>query len=319
MTKWVRAGVGILAWIATVVGVAGIALHFSPSASRPFVLAASGAQYLMLGALVGIGAFACLRNRLGAVVAGLVVVLAAVTQAPLYLGDADAGDGPAVQVMQTNILFGGADPAALVAEVRERKVDVLTVDELSPEAVEGLGRAGLDELLPYRHLAPAPGANGTGIWSAYPLSDTVEYDGFVMNQISATAHIPGVGPVTIYAFHPVPPVFGTQVWADELSRLRDILERTPATRPAIVGADFNATYDHTQFRAFLSGRFGDAAEQVGAGNVVTYPTDKRLRPVVGIDHILVAGGRAVELHAVDVPGADHRAVVAQILLDPSSP
>jgi endonuclease/exonuclease/phosphatase (EEP) superfamily protein YafD len=137
----------------------------------------------------------------------------------------------------------------------------------------------------------------------------------VLNKLSATADIPGAGPVTVYAFHPVPPVFGTQVWADELSRLRAILEQSPSDRPAIVGGDFNATYDHWQYRAMLSGRFGDAVEQVGAGHLVTYPTDKRWPPLVGIDHILVAGGRAVAVKTVGLLGADHRALVAQVHLD----
>lgn len=323
MTKWVRRGAGVLAWIATTIGAAGVALHASPSSSRLLVLAASGALYLMTGALIGIVVFAALRRWIGVAVAGLVVIGAAVTQAPLHVGGADPGGSDtadvAVRVMQTNILFGGADPAAVVAEVRDRNVGILTVDELSPEAVDGLSAQGLDGLLPHRYLAPAAGANGTGIWSAYPLSETVEYDGFVMNQLSANAHVPGVGPVAVYAFHPVPPVFGTHVWAAELSRLRDILDRTPATHPAIVGADFNATFDHAQFRALLAGRFGDAVEQAGAGNLATYPTDKKFPPVVGIDRILVAGGRAAEVTAVDIPGADHRAVVARLHLDVERP
>ena len=315
MTKWVRPGVELLAWIATAAGAAGVALHFSPSSARPLVLAASGAQYLMAAALVGAVVFVVVRRWTGVAVAGLVVAGAAATQMPLHVGGVDTTGGVAVQVMQTNILFGGADPAAVVREVRERDIGILTVDELSPEAVEALTGEGLDRLLPYRYLAPAAGANGTGIWSAYPLSDTVEHDGFAMNQLSATAHVPGAGPVTVYAFHPVPPVFGTHVWADELSRLGDILGGAPATRPAIVGADINATFDHAQFRALLTGRFGAAAEQVGAGNLATYPSDRKFPPVVGIDHILVAGGRATEVTTVDIPGADHRAVVARIRLD----
>lgn len=252
----VRVGVGVVAGVATLVGAVGVALHFSPSWSRPVVLAASGAPYLMGAALVGVAGFAAVRSRVGAAVAVVVVVVALWTLAPL-------------------------------------------------------GRAGLDRLLPHRFLAPGRNAAGTGIWSAYPLSDTVEYDGFVLNQLSATATLPDVGPVTVYAFHPVPPVFGTRVWGDELARLRAILGRSP-DRPAIVGGDFNATYDHSQFRSFLSGRFADATEQVGAGLLLTYPTDKRWPPLIGIDHILVAGGRAVAADTVSLPGADHRALVARI-------
>ncbi|WP_433654205.1 endonuclease/exonuclease/phosphatase family protein [Nocardia sp. CA-128927] len=314
-SKWVRGGINLLAWLATVAGAVGVGLHFSRSSSRILVLAASGAPYLMVGGLVGAVTFAAMRRWIGAVVAIVVVAASVWTQAPLYVSRSGDDGEPAVLVMQANLLFDGADPQALVDEVRGRSIAVLTVNELTPAAVEALGRAGLDQVLPHRYLSPARTATGTGIWSSYPLSETVEYDGYVLNQLSATATIPEVGPVTIYAFHPVPPVYGTQVWADELSRLRAILERSPSDRPAIVGGDFNATYDHAQYRAMLSGRFGDAAEETGAGHLVTYPTDKHWPPVVGIDHILVAGGRAVEVETVGMPGADHRALVARARLD----
>lgn len=320
MATWVRTGIGVLAWLATAVGGAGIALHFSRSTSRPLVLAASGVPYLLVGALVGLVLFAVARYRIGAAVAAVVVAVAVWTQAPLYIGDAEVAEGPVVTVMQANILFdGGADPEAVVAEVRDRNVDVLTVDELTPAGIEGLARMGLDERLPHRYLVPGELASGTGIWSRFPLSDTAEYDGFVLRQISATATVPEVGPVTVFAFHPVPPVFGTKDWSDELSGLRSILDRSHADRPAIVGGDFNATYDHSQYRALLSGRFDDVIDQVGAGNLRTYPTDKRLPPVVGIDRILVADGTATAVEVVDLPGADHRALVAQIRLDSSRP
>ncbi|WP_227996384.1 endonuclease/exonuclease/phosphatase family protein [Nocardia australiensis] len=292
-----------------------MALYFSRSSARVLVLAASGAPYLMCCALVGAVAFAAMRRWIGAGVAIVVVAAAVWAQAPLYVGRSGDDGGHEVMVMQANLLFDGADPQVLVDEVRVRKVAVLTVNELTPVAVEGLRRAGLDQVLPYRHLSPGRTATGTGIWSSYPLSETVEYDGFVLNQLSATATIPDIGPVTVYAFHPVPPVYGTRVWADELSRLREILERSPASRPAIVGGDFNATYDHAQFRTMLSGRFGDAVEQAGAGHLVTYPTDKPWPPLVGIDHILIAGGHARAADTVGLTGADHRALVARLDLD----
>lgn len=269
----------------------------------------------MGSALVGAVAFAVMRRWSGVGVAVVVVAAAVWTRAPLYVSSSGDEAGRTVMVMQANLLFDGADPRALVDQVRARNIAVLTVNELTPAAVDELGRAGLDQVLPHRYLSPGRTASGTGIWSSYPLSETIEYDGFVLNQLSATASIPETGPVTVYAFHPVPPVFDTQAWADELTRLREILERSPSGRPVIVGGDFNATYDHAQYRAMLSGRFADAAEQAGAGHLVTYPTDKRWPPLVGIDHILVAGGRAVAVETVDLPGADHRALVAQVRLD----
>ncbi|MFE9577665.1 endonuclease/exonuclease/phosphatase family protein [Nocardia sp. NPDC006044] len=318
-SKVVRDGVGLLAWLAVLVGGVGVGLHFSRSEFRILVLAASGAPYLMACGLVGAVAFLVMRRWVGAVVATVVVAAAVWTQAPLYFRNSGDDGGPSVNAMQANLLFDGADPRALVDEVRARNIAVLTVNELTPAAVEGLGKAGLDQLLPHRYLSPGRTATGTGIWSSYPLSETVEYDGFVLNQLSATATVPGIGPVAIYAFHPVPPIYGTTVWADELSRLRGILDRSPTDRPVLVGGDFNATYDHAQFRAMLSARFDDAAEQAGAGHLVTYPTDKTWPPIVGIDHFLIARGHATEVETVPIPGADHRALFARILLNPPNP
>lgn len=311
----VRVGTLLLAGAATAAGAAGVALHvFGGPVLEPLVLAASGAPYLMGGALVGAVGFAAARQWAGTGVAVLVLAVGVATQVPLYLAD-EPGPGVPITVMQANLLFDGADPAALVEQVRSREVAVLTVNELTRTAVADLERAGLDELLPHRYLAPGQTASGTGIWSRFPLSDTVEYDGYVLNQISATATVPEVGPVSIYAVHPVPPVYDTGVWAEELSRLGEVLARAPADRPVIVGGDFNATYDHARFRALASGRFADAAAQAGAGHLVTYPTDKRLPPLVGIDHILLAGATATAVGTVDLSGADHRALVAEIVLD----
>ncbi|WP_233224835.1 endonuclease/exonuclease/phosphatase family protein [Nocardia sp. MDA0666] len=303
-----------LAVVATLVGAGGVALHFNRTASQWLVLAASGAPYLMCAAVVGVALFAAAKRWAGVAVAIAVVGVAIWTQAPLYVGRSPGDHGTPVTVMQANLLFDGADPHALIEQVRERKVGILTVEELTPAAVHALEGVGLDRLLPHRYLSPGRTATGTGIWSAYSLSDTVEYDGFVLNQLSATATVPGVGPVSVYAFHPVPPISGTHLWADELSRLRAILDRSPTDRPVIVGGDFNATFDHAQFRAMLSDRFHDAAEQEGAGHLVTYPTDKRWPPLVGIDHILVADGHADTVDTVRLPGADHKALIAHLRL-----
>ncbi|MEU8900878.1 endonuclease/exonuclease/phosphatase family protein [Nocardia sp. NPDC048505] len=307
----------LLAWSATLAAAAGVALHFNPWDAEPLVLAASVAPYLMATAVLAVLAFAVLRHRVGAAVAVSVLGAGIWTQAPLYAGA--GADGHPLTVMQSNLLFEGADPRALVEEVRARGVTLLTVNELTPAALAELGRAGLDELLPHRHVSPGRTATGTGIWSGYPLTDTVEYDGYVLNQLSATATIPGVGPVSVYAFHPVPPIYGVGVWSRELSGLRAILDRAPADRPAIVGGDLNATFDHARFRALLGGRFRDAAEQSGAGHLVTYPTDKRYPPLVGIDHILVAGGHTDQVGTVPLPGADHRALVARLRLNRAQP
>ncbi|MFE3444099.1 endonuclease/exonuclease/phosphatase family protein [Nocardia sp. NPDC059180] len=313
MRIWVNRALLGTGWVALTAGVAGLALYFSGSQRRTMVLLASGASLLMLGTIVALVLFAIARGRRSMIAAGVAVAAALWTQVPIFVPDGHAAGGPELTVMQSNLLFGGADTGAVVDAVRAQSVDVLTLNELTPAAVAGLTAAGVDKLLPYHYLEDSEaGGVGTGIYSRYPLRDTKNYDGFLLNNISAVMDHPDRGPIAVYAFHPVPPPLDFGRWQRELRAIRDILELEQ--RPAIVGADFNATRDHTAFRDLLRGRFEAAADQAGAGPLRTYPQDRRWGPVIGIDHVLLADATADKVWTMVVPGTDHRAVLANTRL-----
>ena len=83
----------------------------------------------------------------------------------------------------------------------------------------------------------------------------------------------------------------------------------------ILAGDFNATLDHADLRRVLAGGYEDAASVVGAGLRPTWPTGRLVPPTVAIDHVLAderAGVRAVSVHGL--PGTDHRAVLAELVL-----
>ncbi len=303
-------GVG---WCALTAGILGIALHFGPWQRQLFVLAASGATYLMVGAIIGLVLLLGARRWRSAAVAGVIVAAALWTSVPMFVPDGHAAAGADLRVMQSNVLFGGADEATVVRAVRDGRVEALTIEELTPEMVTRLDAAGISELLPYRFLQPGGGGGGTGIYSRYPLRDSKKYYGFVLNNVSATMDHPQAGAVTVFAFHPVPPLFDFPVWSSEMRKIREILDAQQG--PAIVGADFNATRDHSAFRDLLRGRFAAAADLAGAGPLPTFPNDRRWGPVIGIDHILVADATSDEVRTVTVPGSDHRAVLATVRLN----
>ncbi|MFD6102507.1 endonuclease/exonuclease/phosphatase family protein [Nocardia salmonicida] len=142
------------------------------------------------------------------------------------------------------------------------------------------------------------------------MRDTKKYDGFIMSNISAIMEHPQRGPMPVFAFHPIPPNIDFGAWSAEMRKVDEILAATSA--PAIVGADFNATHDHSAYRALLDGAFASAAAQTGDGVLLTYPADRRWGPVIGIDHILVAGGVAEQIRTLTIQGSDHRAVLATI-------
>ena len=128
--------------------------------------------------------------------------------------------------------------------------------------------------------------------------------------------------VTVIAAHPRPPINGlADVWDDELRTLDGQLEaRIQETDdPIVLGTDLNATWDMVAFRSFLGGGFSDAAELAGAGITATYPTDKEVfgvtfPPMLALDHVLVRGADVSSVRVVDLPGSDHRGILARVLV-----
>ncbi|MFD4180124.1 endonuclease/exonuclease/phosphatase family protein [Rhodococcus sp. NPDC058514] len=314
--RWLTRALVVPAWLAVLAAAIGVAAHYLDSTATALVVLASFAPFLMACGVVGLLALAGTRRWVSAGIATVVLTAAAWTQLPLYVGDRAVDSAASdLTVMQANIFFGNSDLEGIVDQVRSGQVDVLTVNELTPAAVPQLGAAGLDEVLPFRYLRPMELGGGTGIWSRYPLAEETEHLGFVLNMLSARVQPPEERSFVVVAAHPLPPVPRpqTDTWASELGKVREILQRLRAGgKPVIVGADFNATYDHAQFRALIGDGYRDAAEQSGAGVLRTYPADRWWPPLLAIDHVLVSGVSAVSAEAVELPGSDHRGVVAEI-------
>ena len=82
-----------------------------------------------------------------------------------------SADTVTVRVLTLNSRGGSADPAALLAVLRQHAVDVLAVQELTWDLVHRLDEAGLGGLLPHTHLDPrpdSPGARAVGPLAADP-------------------------------------------------------------------------------------------------------------------------------------------------------
>ena len=73
----------------------------------------------------------------------------------------------------------------------------------------------------------------------------------------------------------------TRLW------LRMLDELPPASPKVlrIIAGDFNATLDHSPFRAVLNRGYADAADRAGHGLEPTYPADSPIG--IAIDHVLV--------------------------------
>ncbi|MGB7362751.1 MAG: endonuclease/exonuclease/phosphatase family protein [Rhodococcus sp. (in: high G+C Gram-positive bacteria)] len=301
--------------------VAGVIAVVSSSADVRSILVVGPASFapILLGVTV-LGLVVCIAAKRWwiAALSAAILTVSSIVALPLYVpgaaGLASADAGRSVTLMQSNVMLGRADAAALMSTVRERKVEVLTVQEITPEFVTSLDEAGIEEVLPYRFVAPYPAGAGAAIYSIFPLSGGRELPGFLLSNAAADLDVGAAQPVRVFSVHPIPPYpTPTQVWASELDLLAEEMS-APTEGSVVVSGDFNSTHAHKHFRDLLTGGYVDAADAVGAGVVPTYPTDKWYPPVVGIDHVVVRDGGVLSLDAVDVAGSDHRGLIATVLV-----
>jgi endonuclease/exonuclease/phosphatase family metal-dependent hydrolase len=197
-----------------------------------------------------------------------------------------------------------------VREVSEEDVALLVVEEITAADLSDMERSGIDELLPHRIGEPKSFGDGTMVFSR---------DALGTPERIATLHdswVVEVGDLTVVAVHPYAP---TQPWAWRQDHDR-IASAVAAAEPDLVLGDFNATADHAPMRALSDAGYRDAGELTNAGWQPTWPSSGVARllgltlpPVAQIDHVLV-GPRLAALSArtIDVPGSDHRAVLAQV-------
>lgn len=301
------------------VGAVGVCVHLVDSRRQPVLVAGALAPYLMAVAAPGALAFGLSGQWIGTAAGVLVLAAAAATQWPLYrarMRPRRVRAGRDLVLMQANILVGGADPRALVAQVDRLGVDVLTVCELTPEGLDRLLEAGLSQRLRHSYHCTGDEGEGTGIWSRHPLSETTRHDGYVCEHLSARVELPDGPSPLLFAVHPVPPWPRPQRdWLRELESLRQLLAKVPADAgPVLVAGDFNATFDHKRYRRLLSEGYRDAAVSVGAGALATYAADRWYPPIIAIDHILVRDAEVREVHTVELPGSDHRGIWARVTI-----
>jgi endonuclease/exonuclease/phosphatase family metal-dependent hydrolase len=214
-------------------------------------------------------------------------------------------------------LFGHADTRA-VKNVASAEADVIVLQELTPEAARSLVAAGMDEEFPYRTLDPRPAAGGIGIYSRYPLSDVTNIPGYELAMVSATLRIDDARPLTVVSMHfaaPWPqPING---WHNDFGKFPKTMSKLAADaagNPILIGGDFNATIDMSPFRALLTNGYRDAAEQSGAGRERTFPANRPYPAFMGIDHFITRDCTATSSHTVEIPGTDHMALLATIML-----
>jgi endonuclease/exonuclease/phosphatase (EEP) superfamily protein YafD len=313
---WLAIRVALVWTLAGLVAVWAVVRSFGLDRGSLMAQLIAFTPYVAAGAVVPI-VLAVLSGRwVAAVLSGLALVTLVACVLPRAVGSASTMNGVPVRVMSMNMRIGGADAKSIVDLVRSRAVDVLTVQEYTPQARADLAAAGIDDLLPYQKLSPQPGAAGSALYARFPLThaEVTINPGWGFNQATAVVSVLGGVAVEVHSVHPDPPGLGTG-WAAGLNGQAPGGAGSPLR---ILAGDFNATLDHAQLRQLLRTGYRDAAAEVGHGLVPTWPYyghRAAFTPKITIDHILVDTGIGVrDFDAVTVPLTDHRAIIATLVV-----
>jgi len=270
----------------------------------PLVLVVGFTPWAALTApLPVLAALALRRFGLAALALAVAAVLAAFV-VPRGLGSNEpAGGRPTITVMTANLLVGRADVGAVLDRAARERVDVLVLEEATEDALDRIDRLPGRAALPRR----ATDRRFNAILTRPGLRPRF---GSAAGDVAVRLTVAG-RKLRVVAVHPEPPVTEPQIasWRADLRAL------PPARGPLpVLAGDFNATLDHRELRDVLDRGYRDAADVTGDGLRPTWP-DGRRRPPITIDHVLADRRLGVRRTAVhDVPGSDHHAVVAELIL-----
>lgn len=355
-TKQARTFAWRLLAIAVLVPVASLSIFRAVPAQwpTPVVQVLSFTPWLVVPAVFALGLALAGRRVWVTAIAALLLAAQLFWLFPLDTGrptPVPTGSGTALTAMNINSQFGEADAAEIVRLVREEGIGLLTVQEHTQAFEDRLADEGLGSLLPHRASSPTDDGAGSAVYSLHPLQSLgmVPDTPFQMPTVRLTVEDAGrTSILEVTNVHALPPVDARIAqWRSDLAALgrlagqdaqagagaqdgdaaqgRLAAQATPvrSVNRLLIG-DFNATYDHSEFRAVLDGGAADSAsaggrKMVDVGTAAglrllpTWPMEGVPLPGITIDHLVTSPQIASTGYAVHrIPGTDHAAVLATL-------
>ena len=185
--------------------------------------------------------------------------------APQVVGDEPepAAGAERITVMNANLYEGRAKAEQVVDAVRDNDVDILVLEEITPDLLAQMDAAGLAELLPERVGEPDYMVAGTMILANRPLTDHVRL------RTTFQGWEAKYGALTVLGVHPVALVDPAGWRADHAA----ILKQAEADDADLILGDMNATPDHDVMRQLDDAGFRDAGEVANEGWQPTWPAN----------------------------------------------
>lgn len=252
-----------------------------------------------------------LKARVIAMIALVGLAVLVVPRAGRVAGaEQPTANGDRLVVATSNVHYGTADVAALMRLVRKERIDVLALQEDTPDITIDLEAAGLRRAMPYGIVQPAPGAAGISLYSRYPVTAVPRVRGD-RRTVGGLVQLPSGGSIHVRSTHPPPPFTNGTMKRWEATTRAMVRTTRSVPAPAVLAGDFNATLDHHPFGALIDAGFRDAADEAGQAWRPTW-TNGRWATLT-LDHILVPRSVAVRRVGIhDLAGTDHDVVVAEL-------
>jgi endonuclease/exonuclease/phosphatase (EEP) superfamily protein YafD len=303
----------IFLWVVVVIiaGVGGIRVWGAGHVGRGAVVAAATPFFFVFAWPVA--AIALLEHAWILAIAATLLAVCQVAWVYQRRRRSPAGTDPVVTVFTVNASFRNPDLGLIAEEIAASRADVVIVLELTPGHVVTLSASGaLDDYRWNLVLPQGRGAWGIGLWSKVPVRDLGHWDLQGVPQLRGRLQLADNRSLSIVAVHvPAPWPGSARRWVAGLAELGHVVGLE--TRPVVVAGDLNATWDHRPFRDLMAKGLRDAAIEAGHGWARTWPSARRARPFLRLDHILISGNVTVAAYRTGPGrGSDHRSVIAEL-------
>jgi len=249
-------------------------------------LVSTFAPYLFLpvALLVPLGLAKPSRRYWGAVLVATIMFLLEYGQLLGFRATDTEKTADSITVMSFNVWGYSESVETAQAIVSLETPDVVALQELSPSMAWTLAKE-LGEVYPYRLLEPKEGADGRGILSRYPLTDTSTSVASSLGQFAQVVEVKANDRVfTLYNVHLAPTMLFHYLEVNDSVaegirgsfRAREqqanqlISELVDRQEPAIVAGDINTT-DQSDVYSILVDHLQDAHCEAGKGFGHTFP------------------------------------------------
>ncbi|MET9202117.1 endonuclease/exonuclease/phosphatase family protein [Gordonia sp. NPDC003585] len=312
MRKYIAAALLVVGWVLLAVVCVAVWLHYYPVRSGFTIRMTSRVPLAVVPAAGALLIFVLLRRWFMLGFAVIATVALVWTQLPLWIGE-NPPPGERFTVVTANLRLGQADLDTLADLVERSDADLLSMQEVTPEALARIRTSSIARELPHEFAIPVPQSGGTALFSKRPLVDPAPVPNTADRNLSARTDLPGAPGARVLAIHPRAPLGGQiDSWQRDLSTIGAYLRALPDERVVAAG-DFNSTWDSPRFRDLLTEGYADSVEQVGGGFLPTFPANRGVHPWITLDHVVTRGFAAASVNTYDIPGSDHRAVVVSLV------